>query len=83
MHLLKFKLNPKFVSVVEIFKTNVQDNSWAKKLVELLCVHFPSCCINFDLDDADKILRVEGEYFDTESVRIIVKKSGFLCELLD
>ena len=83
MYLVKFKLNPKFVHVIEVFKTNVTDERWARKLVELLCGHFPACCINFDLNDCDKILRVEGEHFNTESVRMIVNQNGFLCELLD
>lgn len=69
--------------MIEVFKTNVKDIRWAKKLVELLCGHFPGCCINFDLDDHDKILRVEGEYFNTEKITLLVNQTGFLCEVLD
>jgi len=69
--------------VIEVFKTNVPDNRSAKKLIEVLCQHFPGCCINFDLDDYDKILRVEGEDFITENVRIIINENGFTCEILD
>jgi hypothetical protein len=69
--------------VIEIFKTNVSDNGWAGKLVELLCEHLPGCYVNFDLDDCDKILRVEGDGFAPESVRIIANENGFLCERLD
>ena len=46
--------------MIEVFKTNVQEFSEAQKLVALLRKHFPNSKINFDLDDCDKVLRVEG-----------------------
>jgi hypothetical protein len=69
--------------MVEIFKTNVQEFSEAQKLVALLRRHFPDSKINFDLDDCDKVLRVEGSNLRIEKVMTLVMEKGFLCAVLD
>jgi hypothetical protein len=69
--------------MVEIFKTNVQEFSEAQKLVALLRRHFPDSKINFDLDDCDKVLRVEGNNLRIEKVMTLVMEKGFLCRVLD
>jgi hypothetical protein len=69
--------------MIEVFKTNVQEFAQAQHLVVLLQRHFPGSRINFDLDDCDKILRVEGAHFITEKVMVLVKEKGFQCNLLD
>jgi hypothetical protein len=69
--------------MVEVFKTNVQEFSEAQKLVALLRRHFPDSKINFDLDDCDKVLRVEGNNLRIEKVMTLVMEKGFLCAVLD
>lgn len=69
--------------MVEIFKTNVQEFSEAQKLVALLRRHFPDSKINFDLDDCDKVLRVEGSNLRIEKVMALVMEKGFLCKVID
>ena len=69
--------------MVEVFKTNVQEFSEAQKLVALLRRHFPDSKINFDLDDCDKVLRVEGNNLRIEKVMTLVMEKGFLCKVLD
>ena len=69
--------------MVEVFKTNVQEFSEAQKLVTLLRRHFPDSKINFDLDDCDKVLRVEGNDLRIEKVMTLISKKGFLCKVLD
>ncbi|WP_423146702.1 hypothetical protein [Rubrolithibacter danxiaensis] len=69
--------------MVEVFITNVRKASHAKALEALLLQHFPESSINFDLDDCDKILRIEGGNFLTEKVEVLVKESGFMCEVLE
>jgi hypothetical protein len=69
--------------MVEVFKTNVQEFSQAQKLVALLRRHFPDSKINFDLDDCDKVLRVEGSNLRIEKVMTLVMEKGFLCAVLD
>ncbi len=46
--------------MVEIFKTDVQEVSKANRVIEKLLQQFPSYRINFDLQDCDRILRVES-----------------------
>ena len=69
--------------MIEVFKTNVQEFSEAQKLVALLRRHFPNSKINFDLDDCDKVLRVEGNNLRIEKVMTLVTEKGFLCKVLD
>jgi hypothetical protein len=69
--------------MIEVFKTNVYAGFHAEKITELLYRHFPECKINFDLDDCDKILRIEGSVFETEKIKFIVNENGFICEELE
>jgi hypothetical protein len=69
--------------MIEVFKTNVHKTREANRLVTLLLNHFPGSRINFDLDDCDKVLRVEGRHFVTEKVMNLVKECGFQCAILD
>jgi hypothetical protein len=70
-------------SMIEVFKTNVETASDATNLVEMLLQQFPASRINFDLQDCDKILRVEGKDFSTEQVMLLLKENGFNCCILD
>jgi len=67
---------------VDVFKTNVMHETDAEEIVRLLSNYFPNHNINFDLDDCDKILRLEG----LESNRVFVKNAllqyGFMAEIL-
>lgn len=69
--------------MVEVFKTNVQEFAEAQKLVATLRRHFPDSKINIDLDDCDKVLRVEGNNLRIEKVMTLVTKKGFVCTVLD
>lgn len=69
--------------MIEVFKTNVQEFSEAQQLVALLRTHFPGSRINFDLDDCDKVLRVEGNNLRIEKVMTLITEKGFLCKVLD
>jgi hypothetical protein len=69
--------------MIEVFKTNVHKATEANQLVLLLLNHFPGSKINFDLEDCDKVLRVEGIHFVTEKVMNLLKESGFQCAILE
>jgi hypothetical protein len=71
------------MSMIEVFKTNVQEKTDAGRLVDLLKEQFPCSRINFDLWDCDNILRVEGHDFETYRIIEIVKASGFSCSVLE
>lgn len=68
---------------VEVFKTNVGDNTQAEQLRALLLQHFPGSEIHFDLDDCDKVLRIEGGNFITGKVMTLVNANGFACSVLE
>jgi hypothetical protein len=69
--------------MIEVFKTNVQTASDANDIVQMLLHHFPGSRINFDLQDCDKILRVEGKDFCSDKIMLLVSKNGFCCEILE
>ena len=47
--------------MIEVFKTNVQNEIQCKQKLKTLKKKFPALKINFDLQDCDKIVRVEGK----------------------
>ncbi len=62
-------------SKVEIFKTNVSSEIEAKDIIVKLSCNFPHYKINFDLDDCDRILRVESNSeIDTSHIIEIVQQ---------
>lgn len=69
--------------MVEVFKTNVHETEHAEQLIHLLRQHFPGSKINFDLDDCDKVLRIEGSNFVAGNVILELRKQGFMCHLLE
>jgi hypothetical protein len=69
--------------MVEAFKTNVHKKAQSKMLLSVLSEAFPSCKINFDLSDCDKVLRVEGDNMEALRIMILLKEYGFRCEILD
>lgn len=69
--------------MVEVFITNIQEPVQAEKILMFLENIFPELKINFDLDDCHKILRVEGAKINQDSIISIVKKSGYICEILE
>jgi hypothetical protein len=68
--------------MVEVFKTNVNGAELAEELVSTLRVRFPFSKINFDLEDCDKILRVEDHQVCVKTVIELVNRRGFDCEML-
>jgi hypothetical protein len=69
--------------MVEVFKTNVKRQSQTKNLLTLLRQYFPQSQINFDLDDCDKILRVQGEGCCPIKIAQLLVENGFECCRLD
>lgn len=68
--------------MVEVFKTNVEDKIIADKITAELQSMFGGN-INFDLDDCDKILRVENDEVIPEKISEVLAYKGFICEVLD
>lgn len=70
--------------MIEIFKTNVQNKTQAKRIIGLLKNMFSKATINFDLNDCDKIMRVAGiKKSYAPSIVNNLNNSGFTCEILN
>jgi hypothetical protein len=69
--------------MIEVFKTNVQKKSQSKMLRSILSDTFPSSKISFDLEDCDRVLRVEGNNIEGFTIMMVLKENGFTCEPLD
>ena len=68
---------------VEVFKTNVEDEVNAKVIIQTLVRRFPGSRVNFDLQDCDRVLRVEGLSLCNDSIIKLVKEAGFGCTVLE
>lgn len=66
---------------VEVFKTNVPDERADEALAGLLEL-WPDARITFDLDDCDRVLRIEADEVSVEEVRGFMHEMGIACEEL-
>ncbi len=71
--------------MVEVFKTNVADHAQAKNLVEQIHKKFTNYAANFDLNDCDKILRIQCEVHNIEALHVIhlLREHGCDAEILE
>lgn len=69
---------------VEVFKTNVTAPEQANMIVRRIAAAFDNYTANFDLEDCDKILRVETSDLRIEVVTLIamLKDLGFDAQVL-
>ncbi|SDC41501.1 hypothetical protein [Niabella drilacis] len=68
--------------MIYVFKTSVQRRKDVLRLQPVLNDLLPSLNWNFDLDDCDKILRVESAMEIAPSVIRLLREAGFDCEEL-
>jgi hypothetical protein len=69
--------------MIEIFKTNVRTKRDAKQVLETLNRLFSEVQANFDLQDRDRILRLQGiETRDLPVVKKAMARLGFICDIL-
>lgn len=69
--------------IVEVFKTNVQKESDRDYVIAIIQNQFPDYKINFDLEDCDKILRVEGIDLQCDNIMDYVRCLGYTCVRLE
>jgi hypothetical protein len=67
--------------MVEIFRTNVKNKKLAGKILKVLQAHLPAFNFNFDLDDCDKILRVQSNNTPVECSKIMQIVKGYSIEI--
>lgn len=68
---------------VEIFTTDVQEMTLAKKVLAMLGKKHPDYQVNFDIEDEDRILRVESATTQINSVEIesLLEGIGVSCKI--
>lgn len=64
---------------VEVFKTNVKTKKNAAMVVDLIKRILPVGKINFDLEDRDKILRIEAKQIQVQPILNLLLDLGFTC----
>lgn len=69
--------------MVEVFKTNIFNDAEAQELAFMISDKFPGIIINFDLEDCDKILRVEGHHFTSHQIIDLLTSNGYSCAILE
>ncbi len=68
--------------MVEVFKTNVQEACTSLLILQKLREQFPGSCVNFDLEDCDRILRVEDSSVCSTAIIALLQALGYCCEVL-
>jgi len=67
--------------MIEIFCTNVSSRLQANNILDRLQKEFPQYEMNFDLEDCDRILRVDGKEDVVNRQAIIELVKHFKCEI--
>ncbi len=65
--------------MIEVFKTNVSNPQQAEELIGLLRNLLPGSSVNFDLEDCDRVLRIDYESVDPAHITGILAGRGFEC----
>jgi hypothetical protein len=68
---------------VLVFKTNVNSKQKVSRLKPLLTSVAAITQWNFDLEDCDKVLRIETTGLNTHYVEALLQNAGFDCRELD
>jgi hypothetical protein len=66
-----------------VFKTNVSSKKKVSKVSTLLTSVPAIKGWNFDLEDCDKVLRIESNGLNTGYVESLLQTAGFNCQVLD
>jgi hypothetical protein len=70
--------------MVEVYSTDIETEEVANKVLLYLHSHFPHYKINFDLEDRDKILRIESKNSSlaVEELTRMLKSLGVTANVL-
>ncbi len=69
--------------MVEVFKTSVTDREVARETIRCLEAAYPGGCVSFDLEDCDKVLRIDHHDVTAEQAIKLMHSMGHRCEPLD
>jgi hypothetical protein len=69
--------------MVEVFATNINTKSQADQVRQKMVELFPGTHINFDVDDCDHILRMEGKNICVTEIMQWLQCQGVVVRVLD
>lgn len=69
--------------MIEVFKTDIKNKTKANAIIKALKLRFPASDFNLDLNDCDKILRIESNQNITSGVVEMLNSQGFICKVLE
>ena len=72
------------MKTIEVYKTNVVNNGQSLLIIQVLRQRFPTYTANFDLQDCDKILRVESNsmHISDENIIGLLNEFGYFAQPL-
>lgn len=75
---------PYRTQTIEVYRTTVTSRWAAERLLVQLGRTFPGWCISFDLEDCDRVLRVEttGAPIPDDFIAELLQQCGYGCEPL-
>ena len=68
--------------MVEVFQTDVSTPTQATKALMLLRPHFPCARLTIDLEDCDRVLRIEAEHVSISLVVSVLAEGGIHSQVL-
>lgn len=68
--------------MVDVFKTSIQEIPQGEWMLKVLTICFPGTDISFDLEDCDKVLRIEHNGIPAGEIIHLLTSYGFYCEEL-
>lgn len=71
------------LTMVEVFVTDISDKKKADLITAIIKTRLNYSRVDIDVDDCDRVLRVEGEGICTEDVAAIVKCEGHACTIME
>ena len=70
--------------IVEVFKTDIRDKKHALLSIETIKSSVPNYKVNVDLDDCDKVLRIQSaEAIEVDSVISMLRKVSCNASVLE
>ena len=68
--------------MVEIFKTHIHQKVAADELIQQIQKCCPAAKINVDLDDCDRVLRIEDDRISVSEIIKLTADLGHYCEVI-
>lgn len=69
--------------MIEVYRTNIEDDNEAAAIAVSLLKEFPYLKIDFDLEDCDHILRVQGQFIPCKRIQSLLQDNGYECSVLE